>query len=173
VADQLIDDAQWQRLLEEQVRANARLFFRIAWRMLRDNAAAEDVCQQAMLKAWSERHTIAQPDRLRAWLTRTVVNGALAMLRRRRVEQQAIAQWATPPNALSPIDAAADHDALAAALADLPETVRMVVILRIRQGLSGNEVRDLLGMSSAAISRALHQGLDQLRGILADDYSST
>ena len=172
MVDQPIDDASWQRLLKEQVRDNSRLFFGMAWKVLRDSAAAEDVCQQAMLKAWSERHTIASPDRLRAWLARTVVNGSLELYRRRRLEQQALTRLPNRPEMPPPTETIADRDALDAALAELPETTRLVVILRIQQGLSGNEVRDLLGMSLAGISRALHQGLDQLRSILKSDYNT-
>ncbi len=153
------------------MRQNAPLFFRIAWRMLRDNQAAEDVCQQALLKAWAERHTISQPERLRAWLTRTVVNASLELLRRRRIEQKTLARLPLPPDPALAVDGIADADALSSALAALPESLRTVVILRISQGLSGNEVRDLLGMSAAAVSRALHQGLEQLRSALADHYS--
>lgn len=164
-------DAQWQELLEEQVRLNAPLFFRIAWRMLRDSSAAEDICQQALLKAWTERHSIGQPDRLRAWLTRTVVNGSLELLRRRRVEQKALANLPSRHDDPSPPDLIANAEALTAALTELPESLRLVVVLRISQGLSGNEVSDLLGISAAAVSRALHQGLDQLRSVLTDSFS--
>ena len=50
----------------------------------------------------------------------------------------------------------------------LPETARMVVALRVMHGLSGNEVKDLLGCSAGEVSRQLHRGMEQLRGLLAE-----
>ena len=86
-------DAEWRHLLAGQVRQHARLWFRLAFDVLRDAHVAEDVCQQAMMKAWTNRDRLRDPSLLRAWLARTVVNESLALLRRRRVERRALDQF--------------------------------------------------------------------------------
>src|SRR4051812_44720395 len=69
--------ADWHQLLADQVRQNGRFFFRLAHNVLRDAQLAEDVCQQALLRAWEERDRIQPGPTLKAWLARTVVNNSL------------------------------------------------------------------------------------------------
>jgi DNA-directed RNA polymerase specialized sigma24 family protein len=54
-----------------------------------------------------------------------------------------------------------------AALRELPDLTRAVVVLRIMQGMSGNEVKGLLGCSAAEVSRRLYSGMEQLRTLLS------
>ena len=162
-------DEGWRALLVERVRADGRLYFRLAVGVLRDAHGAEEVCQQAMLKAWDQRDRI-EPAKLRAWLARVVVNESLYVARRRKVERKSLtmqADGATSP-APTPVEALATREAVMRAMERLPELARTVVALRVMQGLSGNEVKDLLGCSAAEVSRQLHAGMEQLRGLLAD-----
>jgi RNA polymerase sigma-70 factor (ECF subfamily) len=156
-------------LLGERVREDGRLYFRLAFGVLRDAHAAEEVCQQAMLKAWDQRDRIEQA-KLRAWLARVVVNESLYVARRRKVEQKSVAAQADrgAKPALAPDDALATREAVVRAMDRLPEMARTVVALRVMQGISGNEVKDLLGCSAAEVSRQLHAGMEQLRGLLAE-----
>ena len=87
-------DAEWSRLLAEQVGGNSRLLYRLAFGVLRDGAAAEDVCQQALLKAWERRESLRDAAALRAWLARVVVTESLYARRRRAVERRVLGrQW--------------------------------------------------------------------------------
>src|SRR5438093_398850 len=71
-----MSEVTWEILLSEQIRQNGRLFYQLAYRILRDGGAAEDVCQQAFLRAWEEREKIdGGGQALKSWLARTVVNG--------------------------------------------------------------------------------------------------
>ena len=54
------------------------------------------------------------------------------------------------------------------ALLTLPEPTRLVVVLRTMDGLSGNEVSELLDYSPSEVSRRFHEGLERLRGLLVD-----
>lgn len=168
VPDDAGSDIEWQRLLGEQVRRNARLFYQVAYRVLRNSAAAEDVCQQAFLAAWTERHSIREPGRLAAWLTRTIVNTSLQIMRRQRTERTVLTRLPPARSVPSVSQALEDTETVTLALAALPENLRTVVVLRIMQGLSGREVQQLLGTSAAGVSRALHEGLERLRRTLAD-----
>jgi RNA polymerase sigma factor (sigma-70 family) len=58
------------------------------------------------------------------------------------------------------------------ALEKLPDTTRMVVTLRIMQQFSGNEVKELLGCSASEVSRRLHEGMELLRNLLAEQNLS-
>lgn len=167
--DSTAGDESWGALLAERARADGRLYFRLAYGVLRDPHGAEEACQQAMLKAWDQRDRI-EPAKLRAWLARVVVNESLYVARRRKVEQRSTATQAyrdADPGP-APLDALATREAVMLAMDRLPETTRTVVALRVMHGLSGNEVKDLLGCSAGEVSRQLHGGMEQLRGLLAE-----
>jgi RNA polymerase sigma-70 factor, ECF subfamily len=160
-------DRDWRELLAEQVRQHARLWFRLAYDVLHDAHAAEDVCQQALLRAWSNRDQLRDAGQLRAWISRTVVNESLQVLRRRRVEVRARDHHAKPEVTRElPDDPIAAREQVVMGLEALSEPVRAVVALRIMEGMSGNNVKELLGCSAAQVSRMLHEGLDQLRMVL-------
>ena len=159
----------WQRHLSDHASLHGRLLFRVAFRILRDASAAEDVVQQAFLKAWEHRQEIRAHDALRAWLVRSVVNGGLATARRRKSEARALRfrpEEDDNDGGLQAIERRELRGALLTALDDLPERTRVVVVLRIMEGMSGNEVKELLGYSAAEISRQLHGGLQTLRKAL-------
>jgi len=157
------DDA-WRTLLTEQIRQNGRRYYRIAHNVLREATAAEDVCQQAFLKAWHVRGQFTEIVALQAWLAKVVLNESLQIARRRQVERKAwqiqIRQPLPQPRAVCDAETG---ETLEEALMELPEMTRLVVVLRVMQGMSGNEVKDLIGRSAAEVSRRLHEGLEQLR----------
>jgi len=165
------DRMDWDRLLSEQIRQNGRFFFRLAHNVLRDAQLAEDVCQQAFLRAWEERDRIQPGVTLKAWLARTVVNNSLQLVRRGKVERRVLGNQAyLRPGAEGPAGEREEaREAVLAALNRLPEPTRLVVALRVLEGMAGNDVKELLGCSAAEVSRQLHRGLEQLRGILAAD----
>ncbi len=174
----------WSRQrLGELCAAEGAFFFRLAWGILRDGHAAEDACQQAFVRACQPQGQPPDPARLRPWLAKVVVNESLQTLRRRKLERRlrgpssaldqssAVAgEHGTAAGAdCAPSDATPSlRDTVLAALEQLPEPNRLVVLLRIMQGRPGNEVKEWLGCSAAEVSRRLYAGLEQLRGLLAN-----
>jgi RNA polymerase sigma-70 factor, ECF subfamily len=151
-------------------RTESALLLRLAHGILRDRHAAEDACQQALLRACEPQAGVPEPTRLRAWLARVVVNESLAVLRRRKVEQRfRTEQLAAGEPGGAPTSEASlwDRETVLAALVELPEANRLVVLLRIMQGMSGNAVSAMLGCSAAEVSRRLYLGMEQLRERLA------
>ncbi len=169
MSDSSAADQLWRQLLAEQIRLNSRLFYRLAWGVLRDSHAAQDVCQQALMKAWQLRDRIHNAVSTKAWLARVVVNESLLLLRRRKLERRVhgenvrMAQCGDS-STHSPLL----RSMLEEALLRLPEPVRLVVTLRTMDGLSGNQVSELLDCSPSEVSRRLHDGLERLRELLAD-----
>jgi RNA polymerase sigma-70 factor (ECF subfamily) len=162
--------SHWERLLVEQITQNGRLFFSLAHGLLRNSTAAEDVCQQALLKAWEHRDRLLDPDSLRAWICKVVVNESLRICRRTKLEDRIVAagelpgrEQPEPPH--QQIDL---RDAVTAALEKLPDHLREVVVLRLMEGIKGQDVARLLGTNPVAVSRQLYQAMSQLRGHLVD-----
>jgi RNA polymerase sigma-70 factor (ECF subfamily) len=153
------------RLLTDQACVSGRLLFTLAYKILRDVDAAEDACQQAFLKAWQHQGTLQSRESLRAWLAQTVVNESLGVYRRRQTEKRILRQQAQTATAVvqEVVDPGEQREEVLSHVSQLPEPIRTVVVLRLLEGLSGNEVKELLGCSAAEVSRRLHEGLDLLR----------
>jgi putative glutamine amidotransferase len=121
-------------------------------RMLGDEHAAEDLCQEALARAWSLAPRDASPEHQRAWLHRTATNLGLDELRRRRVRRAAPLDQA--------LDASADGDRDAAlhvreAMARLTAHERLLLLLRFQAGLSAREIGALLDIQEAAARKRL------------------
>ena len=56
-------------------------------------------------------------------------------------------------------------------LAELPEPTQVVVVLRLLEGMAGNEVKAVLGCSASEVSRRLHHGMEHLRQRLSKTYT--
>jgi len=155
--------------IAEVVHTHARLLYRVAYGIVRNASAAEDVCQDAVLKLLKEPDQVRNWQQIRAWLVRTVTNGALLHLRRKKVEANAVQEISTWSG--STADQPDDfllREKLLDRVEQLEPELREVVVLRMMQGLSGMEVQDILGLSASDVSRKLHAGLHRLRGALAE-----
>jgi RNA polymerase sigma-70 factor, ECF subfamily len=164
-------NGNWEAWVAEQVRLRGPLLFRLAHEILKDPARAEDVCQDVVVKALQMRSSIREPQALKGWLARVVINQSLIIRRREQCEQrvrQAMVQRAGSNEAASvPTDL---RESLESAVQELPQPTQAVVVLRLMQGMSGNQVKDLLGMSASDVSRKLHEGMDYLRGRLGEAH---
>jgi RNA polymerase sigma-70 factor (ECF subfamily) len=163
-------ESEWEHLLAEQITRNGPLFFRLAHGMVRDSRTAEDVFQNALLKAWTHRERLIDANALQSWLRTAVTREALQVCRRKRLEQQAASPGKLPSRkADEPPHHHVDlHDSIAAALEKLPEEVRTVVVLCKIEQVPGKEAARLLGISAVEVSRMLAYGLERLRDHLSD-----
>jgi RNA polymerase sigma-70 factor (ECF subfamily) len=155
--------------------------YSIALRLLGDRRDAEEVAQDALVRAFRAmrdypRERVAAL-RLRPWLASIAVN--LARNRRRRIEDR------QPPAALEPLldlgfdpptdgragpGASADRREtqreLAAALLLLTPAVRAAIVLRHVDGLSVAEAAEALGRPEGTVKAQVHRGLRELRALL-------
>jgi RNA polymerase sigma-70 factor (ECF subfamily) len=169
-----MSEPDWESLLSEQVRLNSRLFYRLAHRLLRDDAAAQDVCQQAFRRVWEHRSRIVDPsvNTVRNWILQTVKTDCLQRLRRRKIEQRVLGTYAAaqPDIAYDPQTPKDLRDGVLAAIALLPEPTQTMVKLWYLDGMTANEVMVVFGCRRSDFWRHMRWGLDQLRGLLSDDW---
>jgi RNA polymerase sigma-70 factor (ECF subfamily) len=160
-------DARAARLLMERL---APRVLRLARRLLQDEAEAEDVTQEAMLRLWriapKWQAGGAQPS---TWLHRVAVNLATDRLRRRRsVALDAIEEPDDPsPGAVEGLMTSDRMQALDAALAQLPERQRAAVVLRHLEGLSNPDIAASLGIGVEAVESLTARGKRRLAQLLA------
>ena len=126
-----------------------------------DPDAAEDAAQEAFVKA--HRAGVDHLERPGAWLLVVGTRELLRHRRRRHIEQE---RWRDRASAdVSSVDAVADRADLLAALRQLPERQRVVVVARYYYGLSYDEIARHLSIKSGTVGATLHQAIDKLRQI--------
>lgn len=131
--------------------------FRVARRILGDEAGAEDVAAEAMARAYAHWGKIAQQPWREGWVVRVASNLALDTVKRRSRDNGTILEVGVED------DDVAVRMALADALALLPRRQREVVVLRHLGGLSEAECAQALRVSTGTVKTHLHRGLAALR----------
>jgi RNA polymerase sigma factor (sigma-70 family) len=139
----------------------------VAYLILRDRPAAEDVVIETLLTAFERAGQIRDERALRAWLLRVATNKALSV---RRVESRVV-RLELVPDRPTPRDLAGDATdrlALLDGVGSLPLQMRAAVVLRYYADLSVEDVAATLGKSPNTIKAQLQTALDRLRTHLAD-----
>jgi RNA polymerase sigma factor (sigma-70 family) len=157
VAAALAGDREAFATLADRHRRPAEALVR---RLLRDPLEAEDVVQEAVLRAYLGLDQLRQPARFGAWLCGIAIN--LARMRLRR-----LARSAPLPEGLAASEPADELGALREALAVLPPAQREAVVMHYVVGLSGLEIAELVGRSPGAVRVQLHRARERLRDVLA------
>jgi len=162
---------------EQLVKRYDRNVFRIAQHITQNREDAEDVVQDAFLKAFQNLGQFQGQSKFYTWLVRIAVNEALMRLRRRRPERMVsidedvkteedsipreIADWSPNPEQL--YNQGELKEILQKTIQGLPESFRTVFILRDVEGLSTEETADALGLSVPAVKSRLLRARLQLR----------
>lgn len=144
-----------------------------AKRILRDEAEAEDMAQEALLRLWRNAATLTLGEGgLRPWLRRVVTNLSLDRLRRGRLTDVVgdVPEQAEPASQGSALEADHMRRRVAAALAALPERQRAALTLFHYEGLSQIEVGDMLGISDEAVESLLARARRTLKAALKDEW---
>ena len=152
-------------LFERWVEGTADGLYRLAARMLGDLDAADDVLQDAYLRAFTalRRGEFNGESEVRTWLYRIVVNVALNA---RRSDQRREANLPPAPPAAESSDRIAArlqlHE-LAKWMQDLPDDQRAVLVLKELEGLSAREVAAVLECTESAVEQRLVRARAALR----------
>jgi RNA polymerase sigma-70 factor, ECF subfamily len=162
---------------EELVRRYDRNVFRIAQHITQNREDAEDVVQDAFLKAYGNLSQFQEQSKFYTWLVRIAVNEALMRLRRRRPERtvsldeevkteddslpREVADWT--PNPEQMYNQAELRDILTRTIQGLPPGFRTVFVLRDVEGLSTEETAQALELSIPAVKSRLLRARLQLR----------
>lgn len=170
------------------IRRHNRRLYRVARSVVRDDSEAEDVVQEAYVRAFANLDRFRGEARLATWLTRIALNEALDRLRRRR-----------PQVALAAVDEAANRSEdtfmsmftgsvtadperaasrteirrlVERAVDALPAPFRTVFVLREIEGMSIEETAAELDLKPETVKTRLHRARRQLRVALADTLAT-
>ena len=146
------------------IRAQSRPLFAIAYGILQNAAEAEDVVQDALVKAWKSRWRVRDPEKFPAWLGTITRHRAHDLFRRRRpmsLEEQLAEPIADPP-ATAELGEEREQQ-LRSALATLPELHRAAISLRYLENMDYATIERTLGLTNGALRGILGRALGALR----------
>jgi RNA polymerase sigma-70 factor (ECF subfamily) len=153
----------------ELVLEHSNAMFRLAWRLTGDQSLAEDVVQDAFIKAWQKLGDFKLQSSFRTWLHRITVNTAMDQLRKRsrheRMETNEpdwsqLQEGAVTPKHDVQIDVqACTH----AAMMNLSETERAALTLRHFEGHSIKEIAQVLDLTTNACKQTIFRAVKKMR----------
>jgi RNA polymerase sigma-70 factor, ECF subfamily len=153
----------------ELVSHHMRRAFSIAYRILEHREDAEDVVQDAFLRALEQIGSLDVERPFRPWFFRIVVNQALNLRRSRALRTTEALPDSLETTASSPAAAAENAllgERLRAAVAALPERQRTIVQLAELEELNSTEIAEVLDASPGTVRWHLHQARQTLRAVL-------
>jgi RNA polymerase sigma-70 factor, ECF subfamily len=190
-----LTDAQLVQLAQQRdgaafrtiMQRNNRRLYRMARAMVLDDSEAEDVVQEAYVRAFTSLHQFRGDASLATWLSRIVLNEALGRLRRRRPTLDLEAIDNRPPSQaqvipfplatpqLDPERIMAQREIqrlVEQAIDDLPEAFRIVLVARIIEEMSIEETAELLGLRAETVKTRLHRARALLKDALKKHIDS-
>jgi RNA polymerase sigma-70 factor, ECF subfamily len=144
------------------------LAYRVARGVLRNTADAEDVAQEALLRAYRQFERLRDRTRFRAWLVRIAFRLALDRLRSGKRREERDTLWSQPehqPRPANAEDLAASNEFQAhldGALAELPEKLRLVLLLAAMEGHTIDEIAATLSIPIGTVKSRIFLARRQL-----------
>jgi RNA polymerase sigma-70 factor (ECF subfamily) len=171
---ELLPDAELVALCGSDVRAFGELVRRhqdfvygAALRVVKNPTIAEDLAQEAFVRAYRGLPEFRYESQLRSWLYRIVTNLALNAVTRKRE----YAHDDVPERSAAPSAERSAHDSLLAdemhnAIGDLPEELRRCLVLREYEGMSYQEIADATGLPLNTVRTRILRARRSLRSSL-------
>jgi RNA polymerase sigma-70 factor, ECF subfamily len=157
-----------RREFEERLAECGPLAYRVARGVLRNTADAEDVAQEALLRAYRSFDRLRDRTRFRAWLVRISFRLALDRMRSAKRREQRDILWSQPEH--QPLSSTAEELAassqfqahLDCALEELPEKLRLALLLSAMEGHTIDEISAMVGVSVGTVKSRIFYARKQL-----------
>jgi RNA polymerase sigma-70 factor (ECF subfamily) len=160
-----------ERAFRILVARHPRSALSIARRILRNDARAEEIVQDAMLRVWINAPRWRPQAAFRTWLYRVVVN--LCLNERRRGADLPLEQAGEPadpaPDAMAELEARERDRGLAAAIDALPARQRAAIVLTYQEGLGNAEAAAVLDVSVSGLEALLVRAKRTLRAAFENE----
>lgn len=157
---------------EQLYRSHCDRIFALCWRMCgSDRALAEDMVQEAFVRAWNKLHLFRGDSKFGTWLHRLTVNVVLSDRRIRVKRLQRETEFGDDLERVvvgeKNVFAGLRKD-LEAAIAGLPERARTVLVLYDIEGYQHNEIAEMTGMAVGSSKAQLHRARKLVQDVLKD-----
>jgi len=163
----------------ELVERHSARIFRLAWRILGDEASAEDAVQETFLRAYRSLDRFDARSQFGTWLHRIAANTSVEILRKHQHQRFRQERIDGETAEASSSDPGPDRRALSqeveravrGALADLSPMERTAFVLRHFEGRSIAEICGVLGLRESAGKQAIFRAVQKLRRVLEPLYA--
>lgn len=139
--------------------------YRAAWRLAGNHAEADDLSQEAFVKAYRALGSFRGDSKFRTWVVRIVMNLAFTARQSRR-PSVSIDEVRAIPGGDEPADRLLLGREVRAAVEALPPRQRQVLLLKVYEGLKFQEIADLAGISIGTAKATFFHAVRSLRGRL-------
>jgi RNA polymerase sigma-70 factor (ECF subfamily) len=137
--------------------------YRFAAWLSRDKAIAEDVVQEALLRAWKSLDSLRDDGAAKQWLLTIVRRENARYFERRRLETVDIDNLSASQAALLAESPNEELDDLRTAIFGLEDDYREPLVLQVLMGYSTNEIAEMMGLKQGAVLTRLHRARHKLK----------
>lgn len=156
-----------EKLLTRCITDNKENIYRLAYSYVKNKEDALDIVQESIYKALTSIGILKNPEAVKSWLFRIVVNTSLDFLRKHKkvllVDDEALEYYSSGAEDVYP-----DMD-LERTLDELPLKYRSVIVLRYFEDLKIEEVAEILNENVNTVKTRLYQALQILRVTMQDE----
>ena len=143
--------------------------YRFAAWLSRDKAIAEDVVQEALLRAWKSLDALRDDAAAKQWLLTIVRRENARYFERRRLETVDIDNLSASQAALLAEAPNEEADDLREAIFNLEDDYREPLVLQVLMGYSTNEIAEMMGLKQGAVLTRLHRARHKLKDSVASE----
>jgi len=154
------------------------MVFTIANRILKNREDAEEIAQDAFLKAYNSLSKFKQKAKFSTWLYSIVYNTAISRTRKKQLEVQAFDDHIIEnytfdeiKTGMNEIDPEEQKKFINEAIDELPETESILITLYYKEENSIDQVSEILGMSSSNVKVKLHRIRKKLLGQYKEHFT--
>ena len=156
-------DLQRKQRFERLVSVWHQDMYRYAAWLSRDPAIAEDVVQEALIRAWKSLDALREEEAAKQWVLTIVRRENARYFERKRLETVDIDNLTASQSAMLAETADSDLDDVREAIYRLEDDYREPLVLQVLLGHSTKEIAELMGIRPGAVLTRLHRARNKLR----------
>lgn len=162
-----VDKARKQRF-DRIVAVLYKDMYRYAAWLSRDPGIAEEVVQEALLRAWKSLHALRDDAAAKPWLLTIVRRENARFFERKRLETVDIDDLTPAQSALVVADDDSESRDVREAILKLEDDYREPLVLQVLLGHSTQEIADLMGLKQGAVLTRLHRARLKLKAVIIE-----
>ncbi len=163
--------AERRRRFDELVTVFHQDMYRYAAWLSRDRTIAEDVVQEALLRAWKSLDSLREDASAKHWLLTIVRRENARYFERRRLDTVDVDNLTPSQEALLAQQDDKDREDMREAIYRLEDDYREPLVLQVLMGYTTNEIAEMMGLKQGAVLTRLHRARAKLKDAIQDDVA--